>query len=136
MWLVRAVWAVFFAFLLLNVSASAGDYSVAYAIDVDGKNDAGKIENCEYTKVCMIESVSSGLSISMGFFHPDHRGVELEVKGPPGCCYSGDAIRTFYLEVKPGLLRVPIYHGQARRENEFVQNERFGVLYLEFSNLR
>jgi hypothetical protein len=134
--LISSICASLAFFLLSSAGASAGDYSVAYAIDANGKNDTGKIENCSYDKACEIESASSGLSISMGFFHPDHSGVQLEVRGPPGCCYSADAIRTIYLDIKPGLLRVPIYQGRARRENEFVQNKRFGVLYLEFSNLK
>jgi hypothetical protein len=135
--LIRSICAVPLAlFLLSSTGASAGDYSVAYAIDANGKNDTGKIETCKYDKACEIESANSGLSISMGFFHPDHSGIQLEVRGPPGCCYSADAVRTIYLDIKPGLLRVPIYQGRERRENEFVQNKRFGVLYLEFSNLR
>ena len=128
--------ALLTSFLLSSTGASAGDYSVTYAIDANGKNDAGKIETCDYDKPCDIEPPGLGLRISLSFTHPDHHGVELYVDGPPGCCYSYDAIRTFYLEIKPGLLRVPIYQGRARRENEFVQNKRLGVLYLEFSNLR
>jgi hypothetical protein len=135
--LIRSICAAFLAFFLLpSAGASAGDYSVTYAIDANGKNDAGKIETCVYDKACLIESASAGLSISMDFPRPDHKWVQLEVMGPPGCCYSYDAIRRIYLEIKPGLLRVPIYDGRARRVNEFVQNKRFGVLYLEFSYLR
>ncbi len=136
MWLVLSVCAACFAFLLSDVSASAGDYSVTYAIDANGKNNAGKIENCEYTRVCEIEPTGWGLHISLGFIYPDHQWVELHVHGPAGCCYSADADRDINLEIKPGLLRVPLYQGRPRRGNEFVRNKRFGVLYLEFSSLR
>jgi hypothetical protein len=122
--------------LLSSTGVSAGDYSVTYAIDANGKNDAGRIDACDDDRICLIESASTGLSISLSFFHPNHHWVELYVSGPAGCCYSADANRAIDLEIKPGLLRVPIYQGRVRRGNEFVQNKRFGVLYLEFSNLR
>jgi hypothetical protein len=122
-------------FVLSSSGASAGDYSVTYAIDANGKNDAGKIETCNYDKPCEIEPVGLGLSIFLSFIRPDHRSVQLHVYGPRGCCYS-DAATTIYLDLEPGLLRVPLYEGRARRGNEFIQNKRFGVLYLEFSNLR
>jgi hypothetical protein len=121
---------------LSSADASAGDYSVTYAIDTDAKNDAGKIESCEYARRCVIKSNSLGLSIDLRFIREDHSWVELEVNGPPGCCYSADAASTIYLEIKPALLRVPIYEGRPRRRNEFVLNKKFGVLYIEFSNLR
>lgn len=137
MYLMRSICAALLAFLLLStVDASAGDYSVTYAIDANGKNDAGKIETCNYSKPCEIKPVGFGLWIFLTFIHPNHRWVELDVSGQPGCCYSADADSTINLEIRPGLLRVPIYQGRKRRGNEFVQNKRFGVVYLEFSNMR
>lgn len=120
---------------LSSAHASAGDFSLTYAIDANGKNDAGKII-CEYDKTCEIVPVGFRMSLSISFIRPDHRSAELQVFGGRGCCYSADAARTFYLHVAPGLLRVPLYEGRARKGNEFVQNRRFGVLYLEFSTLR
>jgi hypothetical protein len=76
------------------------------------------------------------VTLSLWFVHAGHDSIELEISGPPGCCYSADADRTFYLDTKQGLQRVPIYVGHQRKGNEFVRNERFGVVYLEFSNLR
>jgi hypothetical protein len=136
--LISSICASLAFFLLSSAGASAGDYSVAYAIDANGKNDTGKIETCSYDKACEIESAKSGLLISLLFSRPspDHSWVDMRVKGAPGCCYSADASRVIYLEIKPGLLRVPIYEGKERRVNEFVQNKLFGVLYLEFSNPR
>ena len=116
--------------------AAAGDYSVTYAIDTGDKNDVGNIESCEYIRRCTIKSGSLGLSIDLRIIREDHAWVELEVNGPYGCCYSADANKTIYLEIKPTLQRVPIYEGRLRRRNEFVLNKKFGVLYIEFSNLR
>jgi len=136
--LIRLICAAIAVFLLLSCpTASAGDYSLSYAIDANGRNDAGKIETCEYVKACEIEPVGFGPSIFLSFMHPDHRSVNIEVYGRRrGCCYSADATRTIYLDIKPGLLRVPLYEGRERSGNEFIRNEKFGMLYLEFSNLR
>jgi hypothetical protein len=123
-------------FLLSGAGASAADYSITYAIDANGKTSTGQIETCDYEKSCAIEPPGFGLQIYLSFTRPDHRGVDLFIIGPPACCYSSDATREFYLQIKPGLLRVPIYQGRARRGNEFVQNHKLGMLYLEFSNLR
>lgn len=123
-------------FLLSGAGAAAADYSVTYAIDANGKTSAGKIETCDYETLCFIEAPGLGLQISLSFNHSDRRWVELYIDGPPACCYSSDATREFYLQITPGLLRVPIHQGRARRRNEFVRNHKFGVLYLEFSNLR
>lgn len=133
---IRSVCAALAVFLLSNSSASAGDYSLTYAIDANDRHDAGKIETCVYDKPCEIQPIGFGLSIFLSFIRANHRWVELHIFGEPGCCYSADANRTINLEIKPGLLRVPLYEGRKRRQNEFVRNERFGILYLEFSNLR
>jgi hypothetical protein len=124
--------------LLSNSSAFAGDYSLTYAIDANGKHDAGRIDICQYDDPCDIEpaGLELSISISLSIGRPNYKWAELRVKGPRGCCYSYDAREKFFLEIKPGLLRVPMYQGRSRRENEFVQNRKFGILYLEFSNLR
>jgi hypothetical protein len=134
--LIRSICGALLAVFFSSAGASAGDYSVTYAIDADGKNDAGKIETCDYDKPCEIRPVGFGLLIFVSFIHPDHRSVQLRVYGRRGCYYSADAATTIYLDIEPGLLRVPLYEGRERRGNEFAQNRRFGVLYLEFSSLR
>jgi len=136
-YLMCRICAVLFACILLSGTiASAGDYTLIYAIDANGKNDAGKIETCEYSKPCGIEPPGFGLMIFLSFIRPGQRSVELHVYGRPGCCYSADAATTIYVDITPDLLRVPLYEGRKRRGNEFVQNKKFGVLYLEFSNMR
>jgi hypothetical protein len=135
--LIRSIYAALLALVLFSSNgASAGDFSLIYAIDANGKTDAGKIKTCEYFKTCEIESADLRLSISLWIIRPDHSSAELHVNGPPGCCYSIDAAETIYLSTEPGLRRVPLYQGRARRGNEFVRNKRFGMLYLEFSDMR
>ena len=133
---IRSVFVALLFLIRSSVGAAAGDYSVAYAIDADGKNDTGKVETCEYDRPCEITSQSLGLSIVLHFNRPDHLFFNLQVKGPSGCCYSADAAKTIYLKIDPTLLRVPLYEGRPRRRNEFVQNSLFGILYLAFSDMR
>lgn len=134
----RSVLGILAACLLLRsaVGASAGDHSVTYAIDAGDKSDVGKIENCEYVHGCIITSKIVGLTIFLDYAYQNREWVVLRIYGPPGCCFSADAARPIYLKIEPTLQRVPIYEGRLRRRNEFVMNNRFGVLYIQFSDLR
>ncbi|WJR76484.1 hypothetical protein [Bradyrhizobium sp. NP1] len=134
--LLRVIGAVLLALLLSMSCAAAGDYVVTYAIDADGKIDTGKINSCRYAKPCDVSAAGLILSMSLKFARQDEAWLDLFVVGPPNCCYSADAKRTIQVKVTPGLMRVPIYQGRLRKGNEFVRNERFGVLYFEFSDLR
>ncbi len=42
--------ALLTCFLFSSNNSSAGDFSLIYAIDANGKTDAGRIETCEYFK--------------------------------------------------------------------------------------
>src|SRR4029079_11852387 len=108
---------------LPSADVSASEYSLNYAIDANGKTDAGKIV-CDYDKICKIVPVGFRMSLSISFILPGHSSAHLEVVGGLGCCYSDDANKTFYLDIEHGLLRIPLYEGRARRVNEFVQNRR------------
>ena len=66
---VRTICAVLLVFFLLpNVVASAGDYTVSYAFDAGDVNDAGKTEECEFAHVCWITSEKLNLTILLSFF--------------------------------------------------------------------
>ena len=60
MCLMRSIRAALPAFFLLSsVGASAGDFSVTYAIDASVRNDV-VIETCDYDKLCEINARRSG----------------------------------------------------------------------------
>jgi hypothetical protein len=126
--------AVFGCLSSISPALTSG-YSVAYAIDAHDENDSGKIETCEYGAECKLAN-HLGLSIVLNIKNPKRLWADLEIKGPPGCCYSAQADETLYVEMTPTLMRVPFYEGQKRRRNEFVLNKKFGVLYLMFGNIR
>jgi hypothetical protein len=72
--LIRSICAALLAVFLSSAGAFAGDYSVTYAIDANGENDAGKIETCDYDKPCEIRPVGFGLWIFVSFTSPNIRG--------------------------------------------------------------
>lgn len=132
----RVVIAIAASGLLIGGDAFAGDYSVIYAIDANGTTDAGKLDTCTYVKTCEIRSEGLRMRIELHAHWPDRRSVVLTIYGPNGCCYSADANDEFYVDVKPGLQKLRIYAGRRRQQNEFVLNERFGILYVEISDNR
>jgi hypothetical protein len=124
-----------------NVAASAGDFVLNYAIDADGKTDAGKLENCGYEHVCEIHAADLNIQIVV---HPSATGLptmDMIVRGPPDCCYTVDATQQLQTTLRPGLLRVAIYRRVWRDRDEFVRNaflqtQRIGAIHLAFSQLR
>lgn len=135
--LMRMIYVVLLALIpMAGTRALAGDYTLNYAIDANGQTGTGKVESCRYEKTCEINSAGLELSLSLDPVGPEGPLLTLNVQGPADCCYSADAALDFYVRVNPGLLRVPVYRGKLRKGDEFVRNERFGTVYLEFSNLR
>jgi hypothetical protein len=129
--LIVALWA---GLLCDGSKAAAADYIVSYALDVDGKTDAGKADTCEYVRPCEIES--AGMRIILNFTYPDHRSVYANVYGRTGCCYFADGVDSISLDPRESLHHLVIFEGKARRRNEFVENRKVGILYLRFSDMR
>jgi hypothetical protein len=138
---IRAVFLVFF--LLPSVAASAGDYTVSYAFDAGDVNDAGKTEECEFAHVCRITSEKLNLTISLSFFYPDHdhpRHHEVHVRvygsnGGTACCYFADGVDSVVRDAGSSI-RLHVYRGRKRIRNEYIQNEPFGTLYLQFPDMK
>jgi hypothetical protein len=137
---IRSVCAVLLAFLLSSTGASAGDYTVAYAIDTGDENDAGKIETCEYTKFCRIKSEKLKLSVLLSFWHPDHDKVDIHVYPSKGrssaCCYFVDGVDSVVRSARGPLIRLRLFEGRRRMGNEFLQSASLGILYLQFSSMK
>src|SRR4051794_34971697 len=99
-----ALWG---SLLFSNSNAVAADYVVNYALDVDGKTDAGKKETCEYVLPCEIISETAGVRVVMNFSYPDHRSVYAHIYGGLGCCYFRDGDDSILLDPK-----LPLHHLQ------------------------
>jgi len=104
--LIRAALATCLA--LSSAGAVAGDYSLTYAIDANGRTAAGKVESCRYERICHVAGAGLELSIFLKFNRPDEAWLSLEVEGPPYCCTKGLAycISKFRTCDKPSCLRV------------------------------
>jgi hypothetical protein len=128
------------SFLFVSgADASAGDYIVAYAIDAGDQNAAGKIEICEYTKFCRIESEKLRMSVLLSFRHPDHNEVDIHIYGNRGwaaCCYFADGVNSVVRKARGSLIRLHVFEGRRRIRNEFRQNAPVGILYLQFSEMK
>jgi hypothetical protein len=125
-------------FLYTTANASAGDYTVAYALEVGDQKDTGKISTCNYTKPCEIVSEDLGLLIILVFIYPSHSNLYVNVRrirGGRDCCFFADGKDSFAMDPHEMLRGTPIFEGHARRRNEFVENYKLGVLYLGFSDL-
>jgi hypothetical protein len=137
----RSIFVLFLVnFLLSNASASAGDYTVAYAFDAGDLNDASKRVDCEYRAPCEITSEKLNLSISLIFWRSDHKKVTISVSANrasrSGCCYFSDGVSTVERNPRDSLVRLHVFEGRARIRNEFILNTLLGVLYLQFSDMK
>lgn len=121
--------------LTMTDTAFAADYSVAYALEADGKTETGKIESCHSVGSCRIKFHAIDATAELSYFaHPtDSDKIVLSMWGDSACCYFGDGNDTISLDPTKQLHAVAIYAGHARRRNEFIQNQRLGVLYLSFA---
>jgi hypothetical protein len=131
----RATFGMFLLFIM-SANAFAGDYTIAYALDLGGQIETGKVDRCEYITPCVIDSSSSGLKISIYFNPLESRTMSVSVDGKPGCCYFTDGRDSRSFDTREPLPSMAIFEGHARRGNEFVQNNRLGTLYLKLLNLQ
>ena len=125
--------------LLPNCSASAADYKVSYALDAGDINDAGTVM-CDYKSDCKITSKKLKLSFWISGRDPVYRtSVTVEISDDSGrwdCCYFADGMTRVARDTMESPLRLGIYvgrrQGQPRRTGEYLVNEPFGILYLQF----
>jgi hypothetical protein len=127
-------------FLLPSTGASAGDYTVSYALDAGDTNDAGKSEECTFKYYCDVASEKLDFNILLSFHYPDrnhpkHNEVHISIRGRNGCCYFSDGVDSIVRNAG-ALIRINVYRGRRRIRNEFIQNEPVGILYLQFSNMK
>lgn len=141
MLLIRSIFVLLLVtFLLSSARASAGDYRVTYGFDTGDLNDTGMKVDCEYKAVCEIKSEKLNLSISLGFWHPDHKKVTISVDanraGRSGCCYFSDGVSTIERNPREPFIRLNVFEGRARIRNEYILNTFLGVLYLQFLDMK
>jgi len=121
--------------LTMPRAVSAADYSVAYALEVEGKTETGKIENCNSIDSCRVKFRTTDAMADFTYFtNGNVRGkVMLSMSGDSACCYFKDGNEYLWLDTNTRLHTVTVYAGHARRGNEVIVNRKLGVLYLSFA---
>jgi hypothetical protein len=127
--------------LAATAGAHAGDYAVAWGIEVRGTRDSGTAEECAYNVRCKIRSEKTGLTIDFDYRHDEKRrddSVYVHVEDEDGRSFIlDDAKRLAVIDPsRRRLHQIPIWVGRARRRNEVVENHWIGTLYLGFSHRR
>lgn len=123
--------------LVGRVSASAGDYEVAYAIEAYEIKESGRLTECTYAYLCHLPLRTDKIKIVIGFDSPEHRYAYVNISGEKGCCVFSDAAEKVRLNPRVDgqrMYRLPIFEGRERSGNEFVQNRLVGTLYLGFTS--
>ncbi|WP_050383864.1 hypothetical protein [Bradyrhizobium pachyrhizi] len=129
-WAALLVIAIFW--LLFVPAARAGDYAVAYALDVGGRQETGIVDKCNTEATCNIEFKTQLISIKLSFFERDKK-VKIAIHGArPGCCFFYGGTTSVSRDAG-SLVGLTVYEGHQRRGNEFVVNFHIGTLFLRFA---
>ena len=127
--------------VLLGAEARAGDYTVSYAFDGKDSTETGTARDCKYDATCRIEFGKLDLTVLMSLDRDarNREQISISIYGGRsldlGCCYFADGVDRLSLEFQP-FVHLGVYEGRRRRRNEWVLNSYFGVLYLQFSDMK
>jgi hypothetical protein len=126
---------VFLIFWLLCVpTARAGDYAVAYALDVGGRQETGIVEECRSQASCSFKFRTQAISIELSSIGRDDKVSITIFSSQPGCCFFYGGSRSISRDIG-SLVGLYLYEGHKRKGNEFVENLHFGTLFLRFSRM-
>jgi hypothetical protein len=117
----------------------AGDYSVNYAVDFKDEQEVGKAEECIFGKSCYIKLGKLGVTLTIRVDSLDDQKASAGLtrdRNPNGCCYFFDGVSTKFVKASESPHHLPLYEGGRRRGNEFVLNQRVGMLSFIVSNAR
>lgn len=117
------------ALFVFSPHAHARDVEIAYAVNVEGKVDKGKVERCRVGDQCRIVSKDTGLTISI---YPRERRTRIHVWGEVDCCYFWNGDDSVSVDLHEPLHRFNIYKGRGRKRNEVILNQKIGELYVGF----
>ena len=123
-------------FLFSGTAASAGSYTVSYGFEDPDGSEAGKLV-CKYEKYCDLELKKGSIALWLDFSDPKHRLVYITIlrtDGGPGCCYFEGGVSRVRRDAG-SRISLNVFFGRAQRGGlEYVENMRFGVLNLLFSD--
>jgi hypothetical protein len=126
------------AFVLVpfTTDGRAADYSLAYGIKMNGMRDTGILDQCNIEQPCVIRNHRLDLLITVTVqpFGGDASWLaDIRIAYRGTCClyFGGEDSCISY--VGTDLIRIPIYEGKQRLQNEVVGNIFVGTLWLAFA---
>ena len=119
------------ALALWASAACAADYTVALAVDHDGKQATRQVGNCVYGIGCRIAELN--LSLSVFVDGPSQKNARVHIYGLTPCCFFTDGSNVATLDRSKMLNVLGIYEGTRRRGNELRYNSRVGSVYIAIS---
>jgi hypothetical protein len=123
--------------------ARAGDYHVAYAINVRGLSESGKYAECVYEKGCLLKFERTpfriALNVSRGSEGQRYHSILVRIHDSDSahCCYFADGGDKIWLHA--GAMpfhQLAIFEGRKRLGNEYVRNIKIGDIFLAFRDFR
>ena len=121
--------------LIASPAAWAGDFDVAYAVELDGKRVTGTLDNCVYGKVCFGNIHAVDFDISLSVDKPQDTNAKVTLHGRR-CCFFHGGVVSQRLDLTQKLMTLPLYEGKRRRGMEMVWNVQVGILHLAIVSLR
>ena len=123
--------------LLLCSKVLAGDYQVAYAIDVHGVREAGKYVECVYRSLCSLTFEKSSIRITIGS-NGGRRShfVVVNIYDGTSCCFFYDGGSTITIDGDTPYHQLAIFEGKKRLGDELVFNKKVGNIFLGFTEFR
>lgn len=119
------------ALALWTSAVCAADYTVAFAVDHNGKQATRQVSNCVYGIGCRIEELS--LSVFVFVDGPSQKNARIHIHGLNACCFFPDGSNVATLDRSKTLNVLGIYEGTRRRRNELRYNSRVGSVYIAIS---
>lgn len=113
-------------------AAWAGDYQVAYAIELRDKKVTGTLE-CTYGQFCRADVKELAVSVTVHIRRPQDYDASISIDGR-GCCYFSDGTDRNHLDLTQKVSALSLFEGRKRRGMEVVTNVRVGFLYVAVSH--
>ena len=121
-----------FMLVLVTTDGRAADYSLAYGIELNGMRDTGILNQCHTGGPCEIRNDRLGLLITVTVDRANWQ-ADIRIAHRGTCCLFGLGDDSHRADVRQDLIRVPIYDGKRRLQNEAAHNISVGTLWLAFS---
>ena len=129
--MILMLWVVIFI-----TPACAADYKIDYAIKSDHGEEVGIVGDCEFNRICVVETKNLNYRLSVEVFKRNTQLAYVHLNRGVDCCFFSGAVTGLSLQVgRNNLESIPFFKGRPAKGAEFIQNKKVGELYLHLSFL-